>query len=267
MPMQSMPPPVFADSEPDGAGAAGAPPPPGGGAGAGSIDPAGWIDWMAAHPVQSMPPPPSATMSALVSALMPASAAVSALVSRAIAGAKAAIAAESAAAGPSGSPLAPPEGTYVLADQPPKPGLCFKVTPKVYAVAFEDGSWSGFEIDHARTASRSMWPMWLCRMAAAGRWSRHTSMGRAQSVDGLSSTSTGTPPPLSPAATSPFTTPRLPPLKTGDRVNCTGKVWSGKGHNAASGEGVTFIAIAQQKVKVSPASRATASCTPHTHHH
>ena len=75
------------------------------------------------------------------------------------------------------------------------------------------------------------------------------------------------PPPLPPAATSPFTTPRLPPLKTGDRVNCTGKVWSGKGHNAASGEGVTFIAIAQQKVKVSPASRATASCTPHTHHH
>ena len=149
MPMQSMPPPVFADSEPDGAGAAGAPPPPGGGAGAGSIDPAGWIDWMAAHPVQSMPPPPSAAMSALVSALMPASAAVSALVSRAIAGAKAAIAAESAAAGPSGSPLAPPEDTYVLADQPPKPGLCFKVTPKVYAVAFEDGSWSGFEIGTA----------------------------------------------------------------------------------------------------------------------
>ena len=38
---------------------------------------------------------------------------------------------------------------------------------------------------------------------------------------------------------------RLPPLCSGDLVECTGKVWSGSGNTGVSGAGITFIAWAQ----------------------
>ena len=198
-----------------------------------------------------------------------ASAAVQALVSAAIAGVKARLlrslpaaepsvssqpgAAESAATGLQRAP--PPEDAYVLVDQPPKPGLCFKVTTKAFAVAFEDGSWSGFEIG---TTWETCHEIDVADVVVSNGSPNGRPLVEAY-LHGKSSIAGWTlmdeyrhPPPLPPTATtSPFTTPRLPPLKTGDRVNCVGKVWSGAGFVATSGKGVTFVAIAQQKVKVS----------------
>ena len=48
-----------------------------------------------------------------------------------------------------------------------------------------------------------------------------------------------------------YTTSRLPKLKAGDRVDCTGKVWSGEGNRSTSGAGVTLVAIGAQQVKAS----------------
>jgi len=53
-----------------------------------------------------------------------------------------------------------------------------------------------------------------------------------------------------PLGTCTFTPPRLPSLKQGDRVDCLGKVWSGSDSNATSGAGVTFVRIAQMRVKI-----------------
>ena len=41
-----------------------------------------------------------------------------------------------------------------------------------------------------------------------------------------------------------FSPPRLPPLKSGDRVDCSGNVWSGSSNKCASGDGVVFVAMA-----------------------
>ena len=152
-------------------------------------------------------------------------------------------------------PALPAEGAYVLIDG--QAALCFKRGKAVSVVAYDDHAW---EVVPANIPWEPCPEEKQCALAGVvdvlvGKQLRveayqygKASFGRWTVFDEYRH-------PKPPAvvdeevAAELFSPPRLPPLKSGDRVDCSGNIWSGKGNKCASGGGVVFVATAEQHVK------------------
>ena len=133
-------------------------------------------------------------------------------------------------------------------DPAPRACLCFRVTKAAYLVVFADGGWAACASDYpfkpcpeARlllgihgvlTPSRGPKKpeAFLCGVSTSGRWTLFDELQHPPSAGEL------------------YATPRLPPLKSGDLVDCVGAVWGGIGSRIAEGRGLVFIKIAAQRV-------------------
>ena len=188
----------------------------------------------------------------------------------------------------------PDEGTHVLVGElGPRAGLCFMTKPLkgYFAVVFEDGSWSCFlagstkyqpcpeeqQVAVAGVVMRNI------VIKVPGRKNETKSLPEAflhgktiikydGKCDHGGNIIVGSdhqwelfdkyePPPLSAQkGGSSFAEPRLPRLKAGNHVDCTGNVCGigSKWQTAASGKDVIFVAVAQQRLKVS--TRAHPPC-------
>ena len=155
----------------------------------------------------------------------------------------------------------PRESQYVLADSPLEQGLCFLMSEKKqnYGVVFGDGRWSAFVADFPWEPCPNVQEISIAGVIMStgqGSVKPEAYLYEPQLLEGWTLFGEHRHPlPAIVAATTKedgttvFAEPRLPPLKEGDRVDCLGKVWSGTGNKATAGEAVTFIAIAQQRIK------------------
>jgi len=163
----------------------------------------------------------------------------------------------------------PLEGQYVVIDQLNdgvlREGLCFKVSKEgavqpVFVVAFGDGFWLGFppgkpwamcpesrqvNIGGVYVANRSyVVEGYMLRSTLIEGWKVFEQFVHPWHVwpkeNGAEENAK-----LEARWFCPAGKRRLPPLCSGDLVECTGKVWSGSGNTGVSGAGVTFIAWAQ----------------------
>jgi len=147
----------------------------------------------------------------------------------------------------------PTPGSYIVING--EAAFCFKASSRFYAVAYDDHAWEacGAEIPwgpcpeekqcaiagvvEVMSGKKVRVEAFLYGKASFGRWTlfdeyRHPT------------------PPMDRALDEELFAPRrLPPLQSGDRVNCNGKVWSGTSNKCASGCSVIFVAFAEQHVK------------------
>ena len=172
----------------------------------------------------------------------------------------AAAASSSMAAEPTAAPALvamPVEGTYVLAGNN-QPGLCFKVGIPLakgkegagfYSVAFANGGWCAFKpqdqwqpcpTDQQIDVAEVLMP----QIGKRGKPEGFLRNARMESGWTLFNEYTVPPDALFKTAKDKeamFSPSRLPSLAPGDTVNCKGKVWSGKGNEAADGKGLTVV--------------------------
>ena len=211
---------------------------------------------MAAEPTAA---PAPATASPAIAPAAAAAALAEATAAPTIAPAAAA-ASSSMAAEPTAAPAPvrmPVEGTYVLAGNN-QPGLCFKVGIPLakgkegagfYSVAFANGGWCAFKpqdqwqpcpTDQQIDVAEVMMP----QTGKKGKPEGFLRNARMESGWTLFNEYTVPPDALFKTAKDKeamFSPSRLPSLAPGDTVNCKGKVWSGKGNEAADGVGLTVV--------------------------